>query len=298
MSISDILKQLPETDREIQAKLPRPETPEEQKRRRQQQQQFPESWGNASKFTGPDPAPARKLVAEVFLGGRKSILELIALLDNPGDYKPEYLLHCMAVYADGKEQKLLTQTIASQLEKSQARSILLRELQWVGSADVTRALGKLLSDEKLCADAASALTAIGGNAAANEFRKAFPKAPGKCRIIIAQNLGVLRDAKSVDALRDALQEADTDLRLIAGWALARIGDTQSIDPLIKMADAAQGNTRFKATNNVLLLAEALAGQGKKSEAARIYTHIQNTRTDPSEKYLREAAARHLTTFML
>jgi HEAT repeat protein len=296
MKLSALLDQLPETDREIQAKLPPTENPEEQKRRRREQ--LPENWGNASKFTGPDPALARKLVAEVFRGGRKSILELIALLDSPADYKPEYLLHCMAIYANASEKKLLVRTIAPQIDKSQARSLLIRELQSIGSDDAAKVLGKNLADEKLCSDAAAALTAIGGNAAASEFRKAFPKGSGKCRVTIAQNLGVLRDTKSADLLRRALLDPDPDLRLTAGWSLARIGDAQSIDPLIKMADAAQGYTRVKATNTVLLLAETLAADGKKTEAARIYTHIQNTRTNPKEKYLRDAAAKHLTVFML
>jgi len=296
MKISDLLQQLPETDRELLARLPPPETPEEQKRRRQQQ--MPESWGNASKFTGPDPALARKLAAEVFAGGRKGILELIALLDNPADYKPEYLLHCMTVFANDRQQKLLARTIASQLDNSKARAVLLRELQWIGSDDVVKALGKYLADEKLCADAAAVLSAIGGSASVSEFRKAFPKSSGKCRTILAQNLGALRDAKSADLLRQCFQDPDVDLRLIVAWALARIGDAPSIDTLIKFADASQGYTRVKATNAVLLLAEALATQSRKSDAARIYTHIRNTRTDPKEKYLRDTAEKHLTVFML
>jgi hypothetical protein len=295
MKISDLLQQLPETDREIQAKLPPPETPEEQKRRRQQQ--LPESWGNASKVTGPDPALARKLAGDVFAGGRKSILELVELLDNPADYKPEYLLHCLAVFANDKQQKLLARTIASQLDKSQARPVLLRELRWIASDDAVKALGKYLTDEKFCADAAAVLTAIGG-AAAGEYRRAFPKASRKCRTIIAQNLGVLRDGKSAELLRQTLEDADSDLRLTAAWALARIGDAPSIDLLIKFADASQGYTRTKATSAVLLLAETLATQGKKAEAARVYTHIRNTRTDPKEKYLRETADKHLTVHML
>lgn len=295
MKISELLQQLPETDREIEAKQPPPENPEQQKRRRQQQ---PESWGSASKFTGPDPALARKLVAEVYSGGRKSIVELIGLLDNPADYKPEYLLHCLALFGNEKEQKLLTRTIAAQLGDSQAPAILIRELQRIGSDDAARALGKYLTDEKLCADAALALTAIGGNAAASEFRKAFPKSNGRCRVTIAQNLGVLRDAKSAESLRKALTDPDADLRLAAAWALARMGDAQSVDTLIRMADGLQGYTRAKATNTVLLLAESLGAQNKKTEAARIYTHIRNTRTDPKEKYLRDAAAKHLTVHVL
>src|SRR5688572_13226160 len=130
MKISELLQQLPETDREIQAKLPPPSTPEEEKRRRREQ--LPEAWGNASKFTGPDPALARKLAAQVFDGGRKSILELIGLLDNPADYKPEYLLHCMAIYGNASQRKFLARTIASQLDNSQEQPILIRELQYIG----------------------------------------------------------------------------------------------------------------------------------------------------------------------
>lgn len=293
MNLPALLQQLPETDREIEAKFPPPETPEEEKRRRRQQ--LPESWGNASKFTAPDPALARKLAAQVFAGGRNGVLELLRLLDNPADYKPEYLLHCLAVFANAKQKKLLVRTIVSHLDKSQARPALIRELQWIGSEDAAKALGKCLTDEKLCADAAAALTAIGN---ASEFRKAFPKAAGKCRVTIAQNLGVLTDAKSLDLLRGSLRDADPDLRLTAAWALARIGDAASIDPLIQMADTTQGYTRAKATNTLLLLAETLAAHGKKPEATRIYTHIQNTRTDPKEKYLRDTAAKHLAVFML
>ncbi|HKQ40189.1 MAG TPA: HEAT repeat domain-containing protein [Verrucomicrobiae bacterium] len=296
MTLADILKQLPETDREIQAKEPPPQTPEEQKRRRRDQ--YPDSWGNASKFSGPDPALARKLVAEVFAGGRDRIIELIRILDSPADYKPEYLLHCLAILGNEKDQRLLVRTMSTQLGTSQARAILIRELQFIGSDDAVKALAKYLSDDNSCDDVARALTAIGSNTAAAEFRKAFPKSTGKCRVTIAQNLGVFRDTKSVDLLRAALRESEPDLRLVAGWALARIGDAQSADALIKTADSAQGHPRAKATSTVLLLAETLAMQGKKSEAARIYNHLLNTRTDPAEKYVRDAAARHITVFML
>lgn len=296
MTLAEILKQLPETDREIQAKEPPPQTPEEQKRRRRDQ--YPESWGKASKFTGPDPALARKLVAEVFAGGRDRIAELIRLLHSPADYKPEYLLHCAAILGTEKDQRLLIRTISAQLSTSQARPILIRELQSVGSDEAAKALAKYLTDDKLCDEVARALTAIGSSAAASEFRKAFPRSTGKCRATIAQSLGVLRDTKSADLLRGALRESDPELRSVAGWTLARIGDTQSADALIKAADSAHGHARAKATSTVLLLAETLAMQGRKPEAARIYNHLLNTRTDPAEKYIRDAAAKHITVFML
>ena len=296
MTLPDILKQLPETDREIQAKEPPPQNPEEQKRRRRDQ--YPESWGQASKFTGLDPGLARKLVAEVFAGGRDTVVELIRLLDKPANYKPEYLLHCLAILGTEKDQRLLVRTMSTQLATSQAQSILIRELQSIGSDDAVKALAKYLTDDKLCDDVARALTAIGSSAASSEFRKAFPKSSGKCRVTIAQNLGALHDTKSADLLRSALRETDPDLRATAAWGLARIGDAQSADALIKAADSAQGHARAKATSTVMLLAETLAIQGKKPEAARIYNHLVNTRTDPAEKYVRDAAAKHITVFML
>ena len=293
MSLSEILNQLPETDRELQAKEPPPQTPEEQKRRRRDQ--YPETWGQASKVTGSDPALARKLAAAVFTDGRGRIIELIRLLDNPAGYKPEYLLRCLAIYGSDRDKRLLVRTIASQLGNSQARSILIRELQWIGGDDATKALAKYLTDEKLCAEVAAALTALGSSA---DLRKAFPKASRKCRVAIAQGLGAMRDPKAADVLRPALNDTDPELRSLAASALARIGDVQSTDVLIKAADSAQGYARAKATGAVLLLAETLAMQGKKTEAARIYNHLVNTRTDLKEKYIRDAAARHITVFML
>src|SRR5262245_58781817 len=236
MNIPELLQQLPDTDKEIQAKQPPPaETAEGQKRKPKA-----DPWGDASKFTGPDPDLAGKLAAQVFTGGRKTILELIALLPDTTSYKPEYLLHCLAVYAGDKERKLLVKTLASELDSSDARLVLIRELQWIGSDDAVKALGAHLANEGLCAAAASAITAIGSGRAAEQFRKAFPKATGRSRVIIAQNLGVLRDARSVEMLRNASQDTDTDLRLTAGWALARIGDAASVDVLLKVADAEQG----------------------------------------------------------
>ena len=49
----------------------------------------------------------------------------------------------------------------------------------------------------------------------------------------------------------------------------------------------------KATSACFLLAERLLAAGRKTEAARLYTHLRDTRTDPSELHIREAASRRL-----
>jgi len=51
--------------------------------------------------------------------------------------------------------------------------------------------------------------------------------------------------------------------------------------------------RIKATSSALLLAERLLAAGKKSDAAKVYKHLKETRSDASEAYVAEIAAEGL-----
>jgi HEAT repeat protein len=167
-----------------------------------------------------------------------------------------------------------------------------RQLQVVGSKDSAPALGKVLADPDLCEYAAQALLAIRAGAP-EEFRKALPDLKGGPRLTVLQALGVLADAPSADAMKAAIADPDRDVRLAAGWGLARIGDAGSVDLVLKAADVDAGYERIKATSSALLLAEKLLSAGKKADAARIYKHLQTTRTDASETYVKEVAAEGL-----
>jgi len=278
--------------------------------------------GQTAKFTGPDPAKAKVIYEAILAGGRDCLLELIALLRDPNDpapkdFRAEYVLHGLAIYVGGagreRQRKMFAETLGLKLASAEplpafsrligrkrailpagVQSFLIRELQVAGGGESVKVLGRLLSDEPLCEPAAQALVAIGGKSAAGELRGALSKARGRCRVTVVQNLGVLRDAPSVRAIRSCLSDKDADVRLAAAWALARIGDAGSVDSVLKEADAAPGWERIKATQACLLLAENLAAAGKKPDAARIYSHLRDSRTDPKEKYVREAAAKALT----
>jgi thioredoxin-like negative regulator of GroEL len=125
--------------------------------------------------------------------------------------------------------------------------------------------------------------------AAAEFRKALPALKGPPRLTALQALGALRDVEALDAFRQAVAEPET--RLVAAWALANIGDAGSVDLVLKAADVE--TERAKGASSCLLLAERLLAAGKKEEAHKIYRHLETTRTDPSEAYLRQVAVEGL-----
>src|SRR6185369_7034595 len=135
--------------------------------------------------------------------------------------------------------KALVATLESD-RPSAVKEFVLRELQVCGGPEVGEAIGKHLGDTTLADAAAAALAAIRGDTGIAEFRRALASAQGRIRLIAVQNLGVLRDQQSVDALAKATIDADADLRTAACWALANIGDPAGVDACLKAAEKATG----------------------------------------------------------
>lgn len=245
---------------------------------------------------------AEKIYDEILQGGRESAAKLVGMLkevDDGEDYKARYTIHGLALYLSRpgkeKEREAFVAGLLSQLGGDRPKPVqgfVVRELQVVGGKECAEPLGKLLADEDLFEYAAMALLAI-REGAAEAFRKALPAAKGRRRLTAVQALGVLRDAGSVEALRKASGDEDRDTRLAALWGLANIGDGGSADLALKAADAPPGWERIKATQACLLLAERLLDSGKKAEATKIWRRLKESRTDPSEAYIREAAERAL-----
>lgn len=172
------------------------------------------------------------------------------------------------------------------------KAFLCQELQWAGGKEAAAALGKLLLDEELVEPASMALVAI-RHGAADAFRAALPAARGKCRRNIIQSLGAIKDTASADALCAVLADPDAEVRIAAGWGLSRMGDADSANALKKAADAKPGWERIQAAKHCFVLAETLAAAGKAKQSAAIYRYLMESRTDPKEAYVREAAQRAL-----
>jgi HEAT repeat protein len=266
--------------------------------------QMPKPDPDSGILSNVDDEAVRKAVAELLRGGKQSVAALVDMLVEPGqgksDSQARHALHAMVMHAGGlgDEQRrslaaALGATLAGEGKPASARSFVVRQLQLCGGAEAAAAIGPLLLDENVYADAAMALQTIREGAAA-QFRAALPKATGKQRVAVVHGLGTLRDAKSADAVRKLASDPDRDTRLTALWALASAGDAASADVLTKAADdAPPGFERTRASSACLLLAERLAVAGRKDEAGKIYRHLRDTRTDPSERYVRDAADRAL-----
>lgn len=244
-------------------------------------------------------------VAEIQKRGPHAVGGLVGMLVEPlqGDdvqpIKAKYALHvlglCVSKMPGDEARRDYALALASQLgaERSKGvRKYVIQKLQAFGRKEVVAALGKFLTDADLCAAAAMALVAI-RDGAAEPLRAALAQAKGPCRLAVVQALGALADAGSADALQKALADTDREVRIAAGWGLANIGADAAAGTLTKAADASEGWERIQMTKACLLLSERLVAQGKKDKAKAIYAHLRDSRKDPSEAYVRDAAEKAL-----
>ena len=245
-----------------------------------------------------------QVVAELRAGGPEAVHALVDMLAEPGaaesDSPVRHALHALVMHAGGlaaPDRWAVAVSLATALTNrerpAEVKRFIIRQLQLCGGASVAAALGECLRDEGLYQDAAMALLAI-RQGAAEQFRAALPDAAGPRRVAVIQALGTLKDAEAVPALRrTADRDPDPVARLEAAWALASIGDPASAAIVLKLADEGSGFDRVRATKASLLLAENLSAAGRKEDAAKVYRHLRDTRSDPSEDYVRRVADRAL-----
>ena len=211
--------------------------------------------GTESKFTGPAPDEAKKLVASVLSGGRESILELAEMIcDANGkgekNYKPGYLLHAISLSVGekgrDKERQVFTSAIASLLGGANpppaAQEFLLRELQCAGGPEVVKILGSLLNRPRIGEQAVSTLVSI-RQGSAEQLRKALVVAAGRRKVVIIQALGTLQDPESIEPLGVATKDADQATRMVAIRSLAMIATPACVQPVIDVIKKVSTITR-------------------------------------------------------
>jgi hypothetical protein len=232
--------------------------------------------------------------------GAEGVTGLVALLKpdaEGGDVHVRHCLHGQAMSAGGwpeKDRQAFTKALAGTLKEDHpkpAKGFVIRQLQVAGGVEVAVILGEWLLDDELWEDAAQALLAIGDTA--EQFLKALPKAKDKQLLTIVQALGVLKVNNAAERISELVTADDASLRQVAARALADMADAGAVDTLLKAADTAKGFERTKQTGTCLQLAENLLALGRKKDAARIYKHLRDTRKDPDEAHIHEAAEQGL-----
>ncbi|MGF1582643.1 MAG: HEAT repeat domain-containing protein [Gemmataceae bacterium] len=261
---------------------------------------FPTPAQRDGKLADVDKKATDAAISEFLQEPTTSMVGLVNLLSTKGgDVQVRHAIHAVVMRVGSKKnaklRRVTAKALASTLNGDRAKPIqrfVVQQLQLVGTAEETGALGKLLLDPELAGPAAQALLSIKTDAA-TQFRMALPKASGKQRALIVHGLGALKDKKAATMLRAVLDDRDRDTRLTAAWALANLADANSAERLIQLADAAKGYERAKATDSCFLLAENLIASGNPTVARQIYSHLQQSRSSAAERYVRETAARGL-----
>lgn len=261
---------------------------------------FPTPAKKDGKLAEVDKTATDAAIAEFLQDADGSIIGLVGMLSTKNDdTQTRQAIHAIVMRVGNEKEaaarqavaKALATTLASERPK-EILGFVVRQLQLIGDEKQAAAIGKLLLDEELSQTAAQALLAIKVDVA-DQFRAALPKATPKQRPVLVQGLGILKDKTSAEALRKLLGDDDRDTRLTAAWALANLPDASAAEPLLKLADAAEGYERNNATNSCFLLADNLLAAGDKAAARQIYTRLHDSRTEKTERYVKDAAAKGL-----
>jgi hypothetical protein len=249
------------------------------------------------KLTGPLPPTMGGVFAGCLALGAAGLGDLIGRLqevDDGSDYRVRYVLHGLAVYVCAPERQdqraLLCRVLAEAINgprPAAIRGFLVRQLQVCGTRQEIPALSRLLGETELGADATQAMLAIGTDAGP-AFSAAFERLPTPARRALVQALLAAGGEAALPGLRRAADDAEVTVRLTALQGLARLGDRSAIERLLKAADA-QGFERIKAAAACLTMAETLIAAKHLGEAQRLYRYLYPTRTEPSERYLRDVA---------
>ncbi|MCX5684370.1 MAG: HEAT repeat domain-containing protein [Planctomycetota bacterium] len=263
--------------------------------------------GIMAKIPSDDAAAAMVVYAELVKLGPQGVKDVAALIVEPGavdDSKARTVFHGLAMYVTrpgaDEERKMFSDTVANLLcQKApySVKSFFLTQLRLAGLPDAAPTIGAMLQHDELCDYAAQTLVTIGGRKAAVVLLKELPKAQGKCRLTIIQNLGVVRDAQAGPELLKAAADTDREVRLTALWALANIGDVAATDAILKAVNVESVYERAKGADAALLLAQRLGEAKKAKEAEQIYRTLWKTRTSEKDRHIRCAAVRGLAMLL-
>jgi len=182
---------------------------------------------------------------------------------------------------DRSRQSKLEKRLAALLSEplpDAAKDYICRQLRLIGTAACVSALSELLTNEKLCEIARYALERIPAQEALQAMRQAAEKVEGRPKIGLINSLGVRRDRKALPLLGKLLGSGNQQVVEAAAAALGSIGTPESARMLQEFRKKAPKELAFALGDALLVCAERLLADGKRSQAERLYGSL----VDPSQ----------------
>jgi hypothetical protein len=221
------------------------------------------------------------LSAELQRLTRADMAELCARLTEPeagDDTRVRMVLHALAWQGGGAGQERQRMDFVAELcaalergQPAEVRRFLVEQLMLVGAAEAVPTLGRLLRNADSCAEAARALEALGGAAAAQALRTALTDVRGGQRVAVINALGGLHDEAAVPLLLAALDEEDVDVQWAAWQALANVGAVELDAQLPDNTETWGERARLSALR--LRLAERLAERRRVGAATALLERV-------------------------
>jgi HEAT repeat protein len=187
--------------------------------------------------------------------------------------------------APGDEQQLI-----AVLQKADSpafeRAKACQTLAVIGTKRCVPVLAGLLSDEQLAHYARFGLEPIPDPSVDVALRAAMGKLHGKLLAGVIGSIGIRRDAKAVDALKEHLGHGDRDVAAAAAAALGRIATPESVQTLEQALRGAE-DLRPAVGDACLTACDMLMAAGKRDDAAGLYDAVFKA---PMPKFIKIAAA--------
>jgi HEAT repeat protein len=239
---------------------------------------------------------ARQNLASRLIGlGSEGILEVCRLLVPPGtgdDTNARYALSALATYVsqEGGEKKreLYAKTLIKSLNmqtNKEIQAFLIRQLQKTGKKESIKPLKRYLADKRLCEPATQALLAIGTPETEKALLKTLERATGANRITLIKALGELRSEKATKKILGFATDKNDELRQVALFALANIGDPLAEKAVSSVSLEAPFYERARAPSVYLLYAQRLSESGRKLQSATICRNLIARYTAPQESHI-------------
>ncbi|MFW6108667.1 MAG: HEAT repeat domain-containing protein [bacterium] len=199
---------------------------------------------------------------------------------------------CHLAFAPGFEPhriaaaRALTRHVRDQRLTALGRGRVIRHIERIGRAEVVDALAAALADKELREPARRALMRNPAAEAGDALRDALNQAdtPSR-RIALIDALGFRREQRFIKPLVAQAGHADFDVRLHAVEALARIGSPKAQTAVMELLGKGEGHARDQANDAYLALAGRLADADEKAAALTLFRAL----LDAKEPHLQCAA---------